>query len=72
MQKKELATKRIPITPSAFEQIREFCRGLDVSYSDGLNFLLNSVMEKGEDAHGAGRRLRDDVRATKNIDHALD
>lgn len=67
MQKQdETASKRIPVTPTAWEAIKDFCSGMGVNYSEGLMFLLEQVTEPGEDAMLAGRRLRIKLNNAKN------
>jgi len=55
----ETATKRIAVTPTTFENVKDFTNGLSVTYDEALEFLLRSVMKPGEDAIMTGRRLRD-------------
>lgn len=55
----EKAIKRIALTPSVFDDTRDFCNGLTANYSEGLQFLLQQIALPGEDTLTAGRRLRD-------------
>lgn len=56
----ENATKRIPVTPTAWDEVRDFCSGLSANYSEGILFLLDKVKHPNEDSLTAGRRLRDE------------
>lgn len=59
----ETATKRIPVTPTAWDEVRDFCNGLGANYSEGLLYLLSKVKQPQEDTFNAGRRLRDEFNA---------
>lgn len=61
----EAVTGRITVTPTMQGMIRDFCKGLDAEYSEGLGFLLSRVSRADEDPMIAGRRLRDDFNRWK-------
>lgn len=65
MPTNETATKRIAVTPTTFENVKDFTNGLSVTYDEALDFLLRSVMQPDEDALMAGRRLRSEFNARK-------
>lgn len=54
----ELATSRVPVTPTVHNRLREFRNGLNVSYSEAIALLLDLVLTEQEDDYMAGRRLR--------------
>lgn len=54
----ETATKRIPVKPSTFEDFRDFCRGLNMEYSDCLQFIFQQLVKEGESPIEAGLRYR--------------
>ncbi len=55
----ETASKRLPVTPSTFDKIRDFSRGLDASYDEAIQYLLSLAVQPKEEEMFAGRRLRD-------------
>lgn len=54
----ETATKRIPVTPTTFDTIRDFCHGLNMNYSECLQFMLAQLKNGEESPIEAGLRLR--------------
>lgn len=54
----ETATKRIPVTPTAFDTFRDFCRGLDMNYSDCVEFIFKQLVKDDETPIEAGIRLQ--------------
>ena len=50
------ASQRNPLMPAAWDDRRDFCRGMDGTYSNALLYLLHGVMKPGEDALSAGHR----------------
>jgi hypothetical protein len=64
-RREESATGRITVTPRIHAMMRDFVRGLDAEYSEGIEFLLSRIIQPGEDPILAGRRLRDEYQKTK-------
>jgi hypothetical protein len=64
--KNEIATKRIALTPTHFDQIRDFSRGLGATYDEAIELLLSLAKQPGEDELIAGRRLRDKLNAQRH------
>jgi hypothetical protein len=59
----EIASKRIALTPTTFDQLRDFSRGLGMQYDDAIQVLLGMAAHPGEDMLIAGRRLRSGLRS---------
>jgi hypothetical protein len=55
----ETSSKRIPLTPTTFEKLRDFSRGLGTSYDETIDALLKLVVIPDEDPLLAGRRFRE-------------
>lgn len=64
-RREETATGRMTVTPRVHGIMKDFVRGLDAEYSEGLDFLLSRTIQPNEDPILAGRRLRDDFQAWK-------
>ena len=54
-------TDRIPCTPDTKIRVRQFKKGLGITYDDAVNFLLDNLVKPNEDELEAGIRLRDKV-----------
>lgn len=54
----ELATSRVPVTPTVHERLKEFRNGLNDSFSEAIALLLDMAKQQGEDDYAAGKRLR--------------
>lgn len=54
----EKVSKRIPLTPSANQRIKDFADGLGERYAEAIELLLDSIKEPNESDFEAGRRLR--------------
>ena len=57
---KGIASKRIPLTDSTWEALRDFTNGLGTTYDEAVQLLLNAVVKHGENPLMAGHRLRTD------------
>ena len=56
----ERATKRLSVTPAAFERFRSFCQGLDAEYSEAIDILVSSALKSETDPFLAGFRIRNE------------
>ena len=54
----EKVTKRIPLTPTANQRIKDFADGLGERYAEAIELLLDMVEQEHESDFEAGRRLR--------------
>lgn len=63
----ETTTKRVPLTPTTYERLRTFSRGLDASYDETINLLLDLVIQPGEDPLLAGKRKRESQRPKRDV-----
>lgn len=63
---RENTTKRIPLTPDAFELIRGFARGSDLEYSEVIRLLVGQVVQPGESPLAAGERFREEQKKAQN------
>ena len=54
----ELATSRLPITPTNHERIKEFRNGLGSDFDQTIELLLSLAKQPGEDEYSAGKRLK--------------
>lgn len=54
----EKVTKRIPLTPTANQRIKDFADGLGERYAEAIELLLDLAKEENESDFDAGRRLR--------------
>lgn len=60
----EKTTNRIPVTPTAHDELRDFRSGLNGSFSDAILLLLRLARREGEDNFTAGRRFREELEAS--------
>jgi hypothetical protein len=58
-------TSRVPVTPETLERLKEFRNGLDGSYDDAINRLLDLASNGQADLYIVGRNMREAERGEK-------
>lgn len=61
MAKGRQMTDRVPVMKDTREELRDFAKGLGVTYDTAIRFLLRTIREENEAAFMAGHRLRFEV-----------
>lgn len=58
-QGKPKMSGRISCTPQTKDRLKDFARGLDLTYDDMLNFMYEEIADRALKPLFAGERLRD-------------